>query len=388
MRQYILLATLALATAAANAQRYFDDGFYRMKNVGTGRHVVMVDNKSAGINWATNEIDLGALKTYREWSDVECNPGSVFYGEYINADNYNLHGQGTDCYSIIGYYLRIDQRNTGYYRAFQAKQGMTIYLGDEPGDYEIGYVVQQSGAGMKNVDWLIEPVAADGNNYFGARAQLEAGGKHYGTMYASFAMHAENAAMKAMRVSRLCLGKYAVVETIEGDVAPGSPVIWESDKAEPADNRITPLWSQSQPVAGNILSGAYFFWRGGSRHTNQVAYDAATMRVLGVCADGNIGFVTATGSNEWLTVENDAKWGDTNRYIPANTAYLTVAEGTAAELPLITEQQAQEKEAEAAAVATVKATADCKGTEYNLGGQRAKKGSKGIVIRQGRKFAR
>lgn len=60
-------------------------------------------------------------------------------------------------------------------------------------------------------------------------------------------------------------------------------------------------------VSGNKLKGQYFNCDIAG-HINRVKYDPTTMRVLGRCADGSLGFVKASGLD----------------YVPANTAYLVV----------------------------------------------------------------
>lgn len=62
---------------------------------------------------------------------------------------------------------------------------------------------------------------------------------------------------------------------------------------EPGDNRMT-VGGTGSAVSGNKLKGQYFNCDIAG-HINRVKYDPTTMRVLGRCADGSLGFVKASG---------------------------------------------------------------------------------------------
>lgn len=137
----------------------------------------------------------------------------------------------------------------------------------------------------------------------------------------------------------------ALMEEVTGPVAKSTPVIVECPTENPSDNRLQ-IGMEGSAVGGNILSGAYYCSTEKSNHLNYTTFDPQTMRVLGVCSDGSLGFVTPAEL----------------KYIPANTAYLKVAPGTPAELRCV------DREAFTADVDGVEADSDAPVDVYNVAG--------------------
>lgn len=100
--------------------------------------------------------------------------------------------------------------------------------------------------------------------------------------------------------------------------------MFECSTPDAETNRLH-IGGTADTVKDNKLTGVYFCFTDENipNHLNYVKYDPATMRVLGVCKDGSLGFITASGLD----------------YIPANSAYLKVASGTPSEIRIVNEDE-------------------------------------------------
>ena len=106
----IALACISGLTAHAQLK---GDGYYRIQNVKTGRYMTLCDRHSRGANSHSTQVDAGALQTKKLWSDIESDPGSVFYIKKVNGEEYNILAQGIDMHQLINYYVRITRTNDG-----------------------------------------------------------------------------------------------------------------------------------------------------------------------------------------------------------------------------------------------------------------------------------
>ena len=66
------------------------NGYYRVKNFITDRYIIVVDNKSKGVDKVTTTVDLLALNSVRSWDKIESNPASVIYIEKVSGNEYNV----------------------------------------------------------------------------------------------------------------------------------------------------------------------------------------------------------------------------------------------------------------------------------------------------------
>ncbi|MDY2692420.1 MAG: hypothetical protein SOV40_02095 [Prevotella sp.] len=326
MRKYLFGLSLALTAVPVLAQ-INGNGYYRAKNYTTERYITVVDNKSEGVDVATTTADLGAMCTIRSWDRIESNPASVLYLEYISGDQYNVKSQGCDAHAIMGFYLRLAQLN-GYpsiYKAYQTKSGTTAYLSDEIGDWDEALLNTNE---KRAQNWVITPVDANTDNYFGIKPTVVADGKNYASFYASFPFKYAADGMKAMYIT-LVDGKHgaALYKDYTEDIIPAAtPIIIECPSTEPSGNKVDLLPDTKAAPTDNKLIGVYFNWDYSRYHTNQVVYDANTMRVLGTCADGRLGFVKAANLST----------------IPANTHYIMVDEGSEDEIKIMTQEEYDE----------------------------------------------
>ena len=117
-------------------------------------------------------------------------------------------------------------------------------------------------------------------------------------------------------------GGKALYKEITGTVPHTTPIIVECPSTNIADNKIEPVFTYDSNYSDNLLDGVFYHIKKG-KHDNLVAYDANTMRVLGVCSDGSVGFVTKSAAD----FDKGA--------LPASSCYLKVPAGSPAELPLM-----------------------------------------------------
>lgn len=317
MKKPIILSIALLSTLYAAAD-YNGAGYYRLQNYKSERWASMIDNKGS-IDMGGNKADLQAIQLQKNFDEVCSDPASIVYIKPVGSQ-YQIEAQGTDIYSIIGYYLNI--KNAGnanghnLYYATGVYDGFEKYVGDPsilPKD--ITYASTVANGDYRK--WYIHPMDHEGDNFFGVRPTVAVGSKRYGTLYGAFSFAAHSQGVKIYAVKQVGAGM-AMMEEVTGPVEKSTPVIVECATENPTDNRLQ-IGVEGAKADGNILSGAYYCSTEKSNHLNYTAYDPQTMRVLGVCADGSLGFITP----------------DDLKYIPANTAYLKVAPGTPKELKCV-----------------------------------------------------
>lgn len=329
MKKTILLVLLLTITFTTYAQ-LGSNGFYRVQNTTTGRYVKVADNRGS-LNYQAATADVGAIRTIRDFEKVVSDPGTIIYIELVSDPSnprYDLKAQGTGMHDIIDHYVQIkESRKGGTYQCFATAYGQTAYIADEY--YLVGGqegVFEEVGVldpkETKTREWYIHPVSQDDGKYFGITPEWNDGTTYYATFYAGFPFSFHSEGMKAYYI---CSIDYqygiAVWKEVEGDIPASMPVIVTSKANGAANNRLDIHLSDAKPASDNLLRGVYFDLAKGP-HANRVAYDPATMRVFGQLADGSMGYKKA-----------DIK------YIPANTAYLPVPEGTADELKVMTVEE-------------------------------------------------
>ena len=310
MTKKIFLSLLILATTSPLAAQLAGNGYYRVQNEVTKRYISIIDNRGS-IDVASTSADLGALKTIRPYDEVVCDPSTIVYIEKKNSNEYNLAGQGTDAYKIIGHYLKINKVGN-FYRAYQEKGATRTYLNDIKTDSDYGKVLTND---SRTRDWNITPVTKDGC-YFGVQPDVQAAGKYYASFFAGFPFNTCSQDMKVYYIDRVVKDQ-AVYKELTGVVPASTPVIVACVSDKPSDNKLDIVMSAAKAPADNLLRGVYFD-NDNPVHYNRVAYVPATMRVLGILSDGSLGFVTANID-----------------FIPANQMYLSVPAGTPAELKLV-----------------------------------------------------
>ena len=345
MKRIGLILTLGILTILARAQ-LTDSGFYRVKNYGTGNYFWVCDN-TGSVNYATTSADMAAIQLWNGLDKAISAPASVLYFENKGGDYWNITSQGTGVYKIIGRYVEVKSTGTkdgvSFYQVSATESGVTLYLSDSGswgGDFN---TLGTTGKGTTR-RWLVEPIDAATDCYFGVEPTItvtgESGNKYYAPFYADFAFSFASTDMKAYYVSKVD-GNIAVLTELKSDVVPAStPVIIECASADKSGNKLSLLKGTYSPLSGNVLKGIYFCNEFRDKSKDAItAFDPSSMRVWGVDAEGKLALHSSTSDLHvnW--------WGDDdNRYLNANQCYLPVVAGTASEMILMTEAEYEEYE--------------------------------------------
>lgn len=300
-------------------------GYYRVKNYGSSRWASLIDDKGE-VDLVAATADLHALSLTSDTEQILSDPGSIVFIKNVSGNQYDLAAQGTSLQTLIHYPVNIGANGTAdgqtLYRLWGTYSGVTRYIADGnimTSDKE-GFASIKETANPNFMKWLIMPVDVNStDNFFGAVPSVSVGDNLYTTLFTSFSYKPYSEGVKAYYVGRVGFGMAEMIE-IEGDVPTGSPVIIQCAGTKVSDNKLQ-LTASEEALANNALQGTYFDYKYNNT-VNQVVYDPATMRVLGTCSDGSLGFVTA-----------DIK------SIPANTAYLVVPEGSSPEFKCVNSSQ-------------------------------------------------
>lgn len=324
MKRKAIIPLLLLLFAVPVLAQLSGDGYYRVQNFKTKRYISIIDNKSQGVNVTSTRYDVNAIVTIPGFDRAVSDPSTVMYIEK-GSGGYVLRSQSTDSYVITGRYLTITSAGGGTYQASGVYAGQTIVLADEAGadDEPFGYLQVNGSGAFRN--WSILPVNQADNQYFGLPAEVTVGSQRYTSFFASFPYTFQSSGMKSYVVTKVD-GDMAVWQELTGTVPSGTAVIVLCAGATPNDNRLNLVNSTTSAApTNNLLKGVYFDNmepKLGEFHYNYLAYDANTMRVLGVTSKGKLGFVKFTGS-----------------IVPRNRAYLAVPAGSPDEITLVTQSE-------------------------------------------------
>lgn len=322
------LLTLALCAALPGFADLNGNGFYRVQNFETNRYVSVVDDKGS-VDYVATTADLQAITLNSNFDVVSGEAASVLYVENMGGKQYNISAQGIGIHKIINYYATIDESGSSngkkLYMCYGKSNGVTRYLGDGnvmAGDY--GRMSTTTNGNYRK--WYIEPIDNSGDNYYGTYATVNTNtGEYqglYADLYTSFPYSAYSDGLKFYTVDKVGEWGGVTLKEVEGIVPENTPVIVKCVGESASDNRLNPGGSAAAVTSNAGVVGVFFNCDKGGKHNNRVAYDADTMRVLGVCADGSLGFV-----------QKDLE------YIPANTMYLKVAAGSPAEFKCINDEE-------------------------------------------------
>lgn len=316
MRILTLFIASFVATVSAFAQLN-GDGYYRLQNYMSKRYAYVTDDKGK-LNYTATTADMNAIQLWKGFEKASSDPATVIYLKNVEGNKYDILAQGTGLYDMLQSHITIRAASNGTYYAYATSSGMTKYLGDgEKADCDDGVLSGETSGQWRC--WYITPVDASGSNYFGVKAEIGVGGSYYQPFFTSFPYSFASSGMKAYYISKVDNGM-AVMKEITGTVPAATPVFIKASSADPASCKLN-IGGNASAIGGNLLKGVYFD-NPMKTHYNRVAYDAGTMRMLGVTADGSLGYITASID-----------------FIPANVSYLTVPVGTPAELKIVTEEE-------------------------------------------------
>lgn len=319
-RLFSFIAIASLLTIPSYAD-FNGNGYYRVKNYGSGRWASMIDNR-AEVDWGATNVELHAIQLSNDTEEVLADPASIVYIMSEGGNQYDVAAQGTSLKNLVGYPVKFGPETPGadgqmLYRIYGTYENATKYIGDKNVLVEdkLGNATTSPLSGFPNfVKWQIIPVSETGANYFGSVPTVKVGNNLYTTLFTSFPYKPYSSNVKAYYIGRIYGGAAEMIE-ITGNIPQGTPVIIQCAGDLSSDNKMTIIDSQPA-ISNNSLKGVYFNYNYRNTLVNQVKYNPATMRVLGECSDGSLGFITSP----------------TLDAIPANTAYLLVPAGSPTEI--------------------------------------------------------
>lgn len=295
---------------SVNAQ--IADGFYHIKNAGTGRYLSINDTDPS--NYPVSEsgsVNLNGICTYINYDSVAVSPSCVIYVKRFGEGKYDFVGQGSSFYDMTSGKLPIEITGSGIYKIHGTYKGFTKYLTDMSKSNKDAHLINTE-TGMDN--WTFEPINTS-NEYIGIRPDVKtADGSYYATIFAGYNFRFASPGMTAYYVNSAG-GSGFTMEQITSDVIPASvPVIIKCNSANPIDNKIEPVVGGYDFGHVNWLYGIYcsIYVSG---HHNVKRFDDITMRILGLSDKGELAFV-ANPPIDRLYKE---------QYLMANKAYLKVS---------------------------------------------------------------
>lgn len=320
-------------------------GYYRVKNYGSQRYIYVCDGTSAGINFSTTSADMGAIQTWTGLDKAITDPASVIYAKNVGGDNWDLMAQGTGVHQLINYYVGVTElsRESNIYQVSATASGMTMYLYDTETSSSPRGRLGTGSSGSTSVPakysrWQVYGIDPSSDNYVAVAPSINVNGKYYAPYYASYPFSFYSSGMKAYYVSKIDKEhKVVVIKELNGIVPSATPIIVECSSSAVASNKLKleAYESYNNRPADNKLSGVYFSNQYRESPVAYKLYDKNTMRVLGKTSSGKLGFITAT--NDML--HNCGDSDETLWCLKANNSYLTVENGTASELTIVTEQE-------------------------------------------------
>lgn len=312
-------------------------GYYRVKNVSSGRYMSLSDNQSRGVDFNSCTADCGAMQTSKIMDNIYSDPGSIFYLDHIDGVSYNVVGQGTSLHDIINYYIYISPVGS-YYKIYQEQKGQRVTLSDfDDVEEDESYVATTGG----KTTWLITPLNTT-DNYIGVKPTISVGDKHYAAVFAGYP-YTLGAGMKAYCINKVIENEgVVIIKELTGTIPAKTPVLIECSSTDISKNQITPVLNSDAVPSDNLAMGVYFClgdrW---SAHYNSTKFDPSTMRVLSLNTYGNLAVSTSTQNLKTVMIEPRGADGKhlTVTAIPANSWYIPVSSSAPSELKLVTAEQ-------------------------------------------------
>ena len=299
---------MILAGMALTASAQLADGFYRVKNVSSGRYIVMYDGYVFK-NAATGSVNLKALQTVENWGTVSSHMGSVWYMKNIGGVQYDMYCQSSSLGAKGNFYPSILAIG-GNYQIYGTYEGFTKYLNDESNEDEGGYV---SISGSRP-DWSFIPIGGD--NYVGIQPETTADGYYWATFMSGFPFTLSGG-MKAYYVSSVGTDAFTMTE-MGSEIPARTPVLIRLNGGSPSDNIITIQTSNGASApSDNKLYGNWYSSTLGGGHREYNLENDDSYRILGN-VNGHLAFVKATEDRLVL-----------GTFIEHNRGILVVGEGYA-----------------------------------------------------------
>ena len=339
MKRFLASLFAVLAFVMPLLAQFTSDGYYRVQNFGTKRYLYVKDN-TGSYDMHRDVGDFAAIQLWKTESMTVSDPSCLMYIKKMGTDLYDLTAQGTGIYAMVQRYVDVHQVTAGAmrgtYTVSATAAGITKYLSDnELSSVDRGTLGTGGNSPYRN--WNVYAVSASGDTYFGITPNVQTGGKYYYPFYATFPFRLYSSGMKAYIISKVDRD-LAVLSEVKDVVPALTPVLIECSSATPSGNRLDLTTSSASPLSGNEMKGVLFCNNSRPKSKDAItAYNASSMRVLGVTAAGKLGFVSES--------DNLVTYNGT-RYLPANQAYLAVPADAPSELTIVTEEEYQKALAE------------------------------------------
>lgn len=337
MKKRLFLLLLGCATMLGAQAQLNGAGYYRVKNVTSGRYMSLSDDHSRGVDFNSCTADCGAMQTSKIMDNIYSDPGSIFYLDHIDGVSYNVVGQGTSLHDIINYYIYISPVGS-YYKIYQEQKGQRVTLSDlDDVEEDESYVATTGG----KTTWYITPLNTT-DNYIGVKPTISVGDKHYAAVFAGYP-YTLGAGMKAYYINKVIENEgVVIIKELTGTIPAKTPVLIECSSTDISKNQITPVLNSDAVPSDNLAMGVYFClgdrW---SAHYNSTKFDPSTMRVLSLNTYGNLAVSTSTQNLKTVMIEPKGADGKhlTITAIPANSWYIPVSSSAPSELKLVTAEQ-------------------------------------------------
>lgn len=337
MKKRLFLLLLGCATMLGAQAQLSGAGYYRVKNVSTGRYMSLSDDHSRGVDFNSCTADCGAMQTSKIMDNIYSDPGSIFYLDHIGGVSYNVIGQGTSLHDIINYYIYISPVGS-YYKIYQEQKGQRITLSDlDDVEEDESYVATTGG----KTTWYITPLNKT-DNYIGVKPTISVGDKHYAAVFTGYP-YTLGAGMKAYYINKVIEKEgVVIIKELTGIIPAKTPVLIECSSTDISKNQITPVPSSVAVPSDNVAKGVYFClgdrW---SAHYNSTKFDPSTMRVLSLNTYGNLAVSTSTQNLKTVMIEPKGADGKhlTITAIPANSWYIPVSSSAPSEMKMVTAEQ-------------------------------------------------
>lgn len=337
MKKRLFLLLLGCATMLGAQAQLNGAGYYRVKNVTSGRYMSLSDNQSRGVDFNSCTADCGAMQTSKIMDNIYSDPGSIFYLDHISGVSYNVVGQGTSLHDIINYYIYISPVGS-YYKIYQEQKGLRITLSDlDDVEENESYVATTGG----KTTWYITPLNTT-DNYIGVKPTISVGDKHYAAVFAGYP-YTLGTGMKAYYINKVIENEgVVIIKELAGTIPANTPVLIECSSTDISKNQITPVLSSVAVPSDNVAKGVYFClgdrW---SAHYNSTKFDPSTMRVLSLNTYGNLAVSTSTQNLKTVMIKPRGEDGKhlTVTAIPANSWYIPVSSSAPSEMKMVTAEQ-------------------------------------------------
>lgn len=337
MKKRLFLLLLGCVTMLGAQAQLNGAGYYRVKNVTSGRYMSLSDDHSRGVDFNSCTADCGAMQTSKIMDNIYSDPGSIFYLDHISGVSYNVVGQGTSLHDIINYYIYISPVGS-YYKIYQEQKGQRITLSDlDDVEEDESYVATTGG----KTTWYITPLN-ETDNYIGVKPTISVGDKHYAAVFTGYP-YTLGAGMKAYYINKVIEKEgVVIIKELTGTIPAKTPVLIECSSTDISKNQITPVLKSVAVPSDNVAKGVYFClgdrW---SAHYNSTKFDPSTMRVLSLNTYGNLAVSTSTQNLKTVMIEPKGADGKhlTITAIPANSWYIPVSSSAPSELKLVTAEQ-------------------------------------------------